>query len=941
MQETFFRFYLYAILRIDVQIYFLHYRKAFVEKQRDETSTDRYRSTLKTKNYIVVEWFMKHVVGSIFFVLTVFPIAKAGPEFITTVPAIRTHETIIIDGNLAETAWLKEGVSSFYQENPDQGSPTSERTVLWIAYDDAAIYVAAKLYDSHPDSIVARLTRRDTEAESDVFYIAFDSYHDHRTGTYFGITAAGTKIDGIFYNDDWNDNSWDGVWDAASQRTVDGWSAEFRIPFSQLRFEEQERYVFGINALRKIARKKEQASLVYTPRNESGFVSRFPHLVGIEYITPPRRFEALPYFSGKAEHRSRESNNPFRNTARYTPNIGVDVKFGLGTNLTVQGTVNPDFGQVEVDPAVVNLSDVETYYSEKRPFFLEGMSIFSFGQGGVKSYWNFNWRTPQIFYTRRIGRSPQRSLPSYDYANLPTGTRILGAAKLTGKIFDGWNVGWIEAFTNREYGEFDTNRTRWNLEMEPQTLYSIARMQKDFNDGKQGVGFMLTQTQRFFSDGALRDEVNANAFVGGVDGWTALDSDKEYMLAGWAAFSRVTGSQKRMLGLQQSWTHYFQRPNRSYVHVDSTATSMEGTAGRLVLNKQRGRFVLNAALGWISPGFETGDVGYLSRTDFINYHIATGYQWNDPTEYYRSTSILFSYFKTTEFGGMTQWHGLWGRVWYQFTNYHSMYIFYDYGFPFYDLYATRGGPALRINGGQEWGIGYSTDSRRNISGEADYYAYTGENGSSYSVSMYGTFRPSPSIAISVGPAYTHVNENPHWIDTFDDPSASDTYGKRYLFADMEYRELSAQFRIDWTLSPMLSFQLFLQPLFSTGKFSRYRSLRFPDSFTFDEYGKNGATWTALTDGSGAIESYEFDNDGSGPAPTMSIENPDFSTVSLRSSAVLRWEYLNGSTLYLVWTHNRYESDEYNGFRIRPLLRRLSRAEPQSIIMLKITYWFGV
>ena len=867
--------------------------------------------------------------------------ASAEPDFVDVVHAFRTTTKIHIDGTLDEAVWHNEPCTKFYQQEPNQGEPCSERTELWIAYDDVSIYVAAKMYDSHPDSIVARLSRRDNDVSADAFWIAFDTYHDHRTAYYFGVTAAGTQLDGIFYNDDWSDDKWDAVWESVTKIQSWGWSVEYRIPFSQLRFKKEEQYIFGVNAKRQISRKNEEAFLVYTPRNQSGFVSRFPHLAGIENITPPLRFEALPYVSAKGDFQPYQQGNPFHDGSKYTPNAGIDFKVGLGTNLTLQGSLNPDFGQVEVDPAVVNLSDVESYFEEKRPFFIEGMNIFSFGYGGVNSYWSFNWSNPEIFYSRRIGRTPQRNLPDYDFADIPLAAQIIGAAKLTGKVGSGWNIGWIEAVTRREYGKFDTNGTQWKMEVEPLALYSVARLQRDFNDGKQGVGILATNAQRFFDDIALEKDVSKSSFVGGFDGWTALDGEKKYMLGGWATFSRVQGNPERILAIQENSAHYFQRPDRSYARVDSSATYLQGSAGRFTLNKQKGNVSFNAALGWVSPGFDSHDLGFFSRTDIINYHIETGYRWNEPTRYYRIVNCNVAYFKTNDFGGRTQYQGIWGQVYYQFTNFHSVSIGYDYGFPFYDNYATRGGPALHIHSGNEWNFNYSTNDAKNLYGNGSFYGYESDIIISRSMSVGVTYRPIPSLSFSLTPGYSRVFEKPHWIATEDDPYADLTYGKRYIFANLFRNEFSAQVRLDWIFSPTLSFQVFVQPLFSTGDYTKFSALRKPHSIEFDEYGKNGSSISANTSSDGAIDSYDLDIDGNGPAPSFNISNPDFTTVSLRGSAILRWEYRRGSTVYLVWNHNRFENDEATLFRMKPLLQDLSETQPQSIVMLKVVYWFGV
>ncbi len=864
----------------------------------------------------------------------------AKPQFLETVNACRSTTSIVIDGYLNEDVWFNTPVTQFYQQNPNQGELCSEKTELWIAYNNDALYVAARLYDSQPDSIVARLARRDNDNESDAFFIMFDTYHDHRTGFYFGISAAGTLYDGVLHNDDWRDNTWNAVWEGVALQTSEGWNVELRIPFSQLRFEYKEQYVFGVNAERRISRKKEQAFLVYTPRNESGFVSRFPHLIGIENIFPPSRFEVVPYVLAKADYRRVQHNNPFHNGSKYNSNAGIDLKVGLGTNITLQATINPDFGQVELDPAVVNLSDVETFYTEKRPFFIEGMNFFSFGLGGVTNFWNFNWPGPRIFYSRRIGRMPQRQVENYDFINMPAGTRILGAAKLTGKVFDGWNIGVIEALTRREYADVDTNGIRYRTEVEPLSLYSIARLQRDFNEGRQGIGAFVGQTQRFFNDDVLRSSVNKNAFIGGIDGWTSFDNQKEYMLAGWIAVSRIEGSSDRMLQIQTNSAHYFQRPDRSYIQIDSSATSLTGTAGRVVFNKQRGKLVLNAAVGWISPGFESNDLGFLFRTDVINYHVTTGYRWLDPTEYYRSVVFLSTYFRTTDFGGTNQFNGLWNYLWYRFTNYHSVECSYTYGFPFYDVYKTRGGPAIYVKYGREYNIEYSTDSRRDVKAVFDYYEYNGQNGRARNYQFNLVCQPWSSLSIALGPKYSISNENDYWLRTETDQTAIYTGGKRYIFASLDYKEISAQFRVDWTLTPMLSFQIFLQPLFSKGVYSNFHYLQRSRSNDFIYYGMNNSSFEVRYSEDGSVDKYLLDADGNGPSVPVSLDNPDFSSVSLRGSAVLRWEYLPGSTIYLVWNHNRFENTEISSFQFRPLMKRLERADPNSIIMLKWTYWLG-
>lgn len=880
-------------------------------------------------------------VSLFFVVVSVCTISLFGkpPEFIKQIHAIHLTETFHVDGNLSESIYNQPGIKEFYQRDPNQGEPVSESTEVWVAYDNEALYIGAMLKDSHPDSIIARLSRRDNDVGGDQFGVGIDSYHDKRNGYYFIVSAAGTLLDGILYNDDWSDGSWNAVWEAKQKLLPDGWSLEMRIPFSQLRFEEKEQYVWGIAFERMIGRKKEQSYTAYTPRNESGFVSRFAELIGIEHISPPSRFDATPYITGRADYLQHKSDDPFNSGPKYKPDFGIDFKLGLGSNLTLDGAVNPDFGQVEVDPAVVNLSDVETYYDEKRPFFLEGMNIFSFGQGGVNSYWTFNWSNPNLFYSRRIGRSPERGLPENDFADVPQGTRILGALKLTGKMFNGWNAGIIEAVTNREYARVDTSGVLRDWEVEPLTSYTIGRVQRDFNDGKQGIGLLATLAHRFFKDDGVRSAVNSDAFIGGIDGWTAFDSEKEYMISGWTVFSRVTGTKERMLDLQQGWPHYFERPDASHISVDSSATSMNGFAGRYTFNKQKGRMMLNAALGFVSPGFESGDLGFLSRTDVVNYHIATGYKWNDPTLYYRNIEVYGSYFASSDFGGNVTWRGLWGRINYQLPNYHTLGFYYDYGFESVDNRRTRGGPLMLSLPAYEYGIEYYTDSRNDYIGEAYWYAYEGKNGFYHNLNLYLTMRPASNVSITIGQGFTFNLDKAQWVDVFSDPTATLTYGKRYIFADLNYKEISAQIRLNWTFSPTLSFQMFVQPLFATGDYTNFKEFARPRSFDFTIFGKNGSLFADSTFSNGNRTIY-LDPDGTGLAPMITMDHPNFSKVSLRGNAVLRWEYMPGSTLFFVWTQSRFDYDGTGNFEFRRSFDRLVDAKSDNIFMVKLTYWLG-
>jgi hypothetical protein len=847
--------------------------------------------------------------------------------------ASRIGQPVILDGVLNEAFWQKaNGVDSFVQRDPNEGVKPTQNTVVKIVYDDAALYVGAEMYDSSPDSIIARLARKDFDTNSDAFIVFLDPYNDKRSGYYFGISSAGTLYDGTLYNDEWDDDTWDGVWEGKATINKKGWSAEIRIPFSQLKFQNGNHMVWGVNFRRDIARRNERDYIVYTPRNESGFVSRFPDLRGISDIKSSSRIELLPYITGKAQYLQHESGDPFNDGSKYSSDFGLDLKMGIGTNLTLNGTINPDFGQVEIDPAVINLSDVETFFSEKRPFFVEGSSIFEFGYGGSRSNWSFNFSTPDFFYSRRIGRTPQGSTPDADYNDFPDGTHILGAAKLTGKLGDTWNVGTIQSITNREYVRQQTNDIKSKTEIEPLAYYGVFRAQKEIDEGRQGIGFISTITARDFKDNRLRNEINASAITGGIDGWTFLDSSKTYVVTGWFGGSRITGTTQRMIDLQQSSRHYLQRPDAKNFSVDSTATSMSGYASRFTINKQKGNVIFNSALGVISPRFDVNDLGFLWRADVINMHVGGGYAWRDPTDYFRSFQLIGAVFRSYDFDGNITWEGVWQDGYYEFLNYYSLEWVFAYNPETVNNRRTRGGPLTLNHKGTEFDLFANSDNRKSWVVSLGSGTYLTEDGDYYYANVGLEVRPLSNISISFSPSFEKGYDKTQWIGAFDDLTATKTFGKRYVFGEIEQTTLSASIRLNWTFNPQLSLQVYIQPLISSGKYTNFKELARPKSYDYTIYGTNGST---------IDENNIADPDGSGPAPPIEIGNPDFNYTSLRGNAVLRWEYLPGSVLYFVWTQTRENSEDNGNFNFNNSFKHLGNSRPDNIFMLKFTYWFNM
>ena len=846
---------------------------------------------------------------------------------------MRATEPIRIDGILSEAVWQHEGFTDFTQRDPNEGILPTERTEVWITYDDGALYVAADMHDSAPDSIERRLARKDGAILADAITFYIDGYHDKRSGFCFGLNASGTMYDGVLYNDDWNDDSWDGVWEGHVHVNDHGWTAEMRIPYSQFRFEQGDGNHWAVNFKRTIARKNENDYVVFTPKNGSGFVSRFVNLTGIENIDPPRRLEVLPYLTGKAEYAPHAFGDPFHTGSKYLPGLGADFKLGLGSNLTVDGAINPDFGQVEVDPAVVNLSDVETFYSEKRPFFLEGASIFGFGQGGASNNWSFNWGDPNFFYSRRIGRTPEGTVSNADFAGVPSVTHILGAAKLSGKTGDNWSIGAINALTRREMADVDLAGVRSESEVEPLTYYGVFRAQKELNDGKQGIGVLSTITQRAFSDPRLRDQINNHAFVGGVDGWTSLDGDKTWVLTFWSGSTHIAGDPARMLAVEQNSEHYFQRPDAPYVRLDSSANSLTGYGGRMYITKQKGNFFANGALGVISPGFDVNDLGYQWRTDIINMHAAAGYNWTEPTAWYRSLGLAFAAFRSYDFGGDDVWQGVWQRTDIVFPNYFEFGWAYAYNPQAINDRRTRGGPKTLNPPGYEITGWISGDSRSSLVPGFNFDSYQALYTRTYSYVWNFDWKPASNVEVIFSPELDKDWEYSQWVGAFSEPTATATYGNHYVFGEMNQTTLIAGIRVNWAFTPQLSLQAYIQPLLSAAKFTNFKELSQPRTYNFLTYGTGGSkiSYDSL---------YRVDPDGIGPATPFSFSSPDFNFKSLRGDAVLRWEFIPGSTVYLVWTQSRVNSDDPGDYQLHRDLSELFSSQPDNIFLVKFAYWMN-
>jgi hypothetical protein len=859
-----------------------------------------------------------------------------------TIRAFRLSGPVDLDGQLQEGDWQSPGESRLIQNSPDNGCPPRQNTEFWVAYDDHALYLAARMFDAAPDSIASRLGRRDTWPASDWVYLNLDTFNDDRNAFSFSINPAGVVGDAALYNDGWDDTSWDGVWEVATRIDDQGWTLEARIPFSQLKFPDTEEQVWGINFSRRTLRFNERCELFHNPRGSSGYQVRFPDLVGIRGIKPQSKAELRPYALGKVDDREVDPDNPFVDSPDFSGNLGLDIKTPLSSNLTMNATVNPDFGQVEVDPAVVNLSAYETYYQEKRPFFVEDANIFRFGSEGTNSNWNFNWSDPLLFYSRRLGRAPQLGIDrDHDHLDRPEVTTILGAAKISGKLGD-TSIGALTAFTAREKARLQYNGEEFDQVVEPRSNYSVARAKITKDGGRKGLGLMLTHTTRDLDDPVSQAELDRRAFTGGIDGWTNLDEDGVWALKGYFSGSHLTGSQEAISALQTSSSHYFQRPDADHLELDPAATSLDGWQGRLALNKQSGAWKMNSAMGYSSPGYDVNDLGFMNRTDMINSSVVTGYRWLEPTSLFRSRSLYLATYWAWDTGGTLNGGG-YGAWWFaEFGNYWNMdgHVFFNP--EVHDTRTTRGGPLMRSSPNREIDFTVSTDYRKKWVGSLGVFASgtsAGERTVSSSLSV--EFKPTSSVSVELGPRYRWEMGDAQFHDIIEDVTMTATHGSRYVFSDLEYRQFSLESRIDWTFTPRLTLQAYLQPLVAMGDYSRPKELARADTRDFNVYGvDNGSTAEYRAD-MDSEERWLITPDGNAPGNTFTLADRDFSFKSLKVNMVLRWEYGAGSTFFLVWTQDRMNFDNPGSFDLGRDTRSLLDAPGENIFMVKVSQYFSL
>lgn len=840
----------------------------------------------------------------------------------------------VINGVLDDEAWQAgTWAGSFTQNQPYNGQPETQRTEFKILFDDNNLYVAIKAFDTSPDSIVNRLTRRD-EADGDLVGIIIDSFHDLRTGFLFGVSSAGVKYDQMFTNDGQNqDSSWDPNWWVETSVNKDGWVAEMKIPFSQVRFDKSSSNGWGLDVARILYRKNEQSFWQHIPRDAPGLVHLFGELKGIERIKPRKIFDVTPYGVAKTETYHAVPENPFQATGRSSKlNGGIDAKIGITNNMTMDLTINPDFGQVEADPSVVNLSAYETFFTEKRPFFIEGNNITNFGLGiGDGGVGNDN-----IFYSRRIGRQPQvyPDLKDGWYADVPTRTNILGAVKLTGKTKDGLSIGIVEALTAQEKAEIDTIGGREYTTVEPLTNYFVGRIQKDINNSNTIIGGIFTSTNRELNSD-VTDILHKAAYTGGVD-FTQYFKKKSWMFNLNTAFSLVEGSKKAITNTQESSAHYFQRPDKNYAVLDTNRTSLAGSGGRMQIMKLNGHWNFLGAVLWKTPGFEINDLGYMRTTDQILSVLWAGYNQFNPKGIYKSFNLNSDFYSINNFGG--NWVGG-GYEWNANINLKNFWNVSTGGSLNSSSLSTdmlRGGPMMKLPGSVNPRISFSTDSRKKLVFSVSANGSKGFENSSDNLytELDITFKPTNYLVFTLSPSYNKSYTELQYV-------TQTTYNgmDRYIFASIDQKTISTSFRVNLNLSPNLTFQYWGQPFVATGKYYNHKFITAPMANNYSDrfwtYNSNQITFDT--------DHYNIDENVDGKTD-YTIGKSDFNVMQFLSNFVVRWEYSPGSTLFLVWSQTRsYNTDsgQMDFFNNVSDLFNKGINTPHNVFLVKFSYRFGL
>lgn len=822
------------------------------------------------------------------------------PPTDTSATAIRATVKPVIDGKDDDQVWSAAPViSRFKQWRPNEGKDSRFKTEAKIAYDESNLYVFVRALDPHPDSIIRLLERRDSFTSSDMIWVFVDSYHDRRTGYEFGVNAAGVKIDGAISNDGNEDFAWDGVWSVATRIDSLGWTAEYRIPLSQMRYTRDRTHTFGIIIDRDIYRYAERESWPLLRQSKPGFVSQFGTLHGLDDLEAPRKLEAMPYVVTK-------TGNEIVNNAygqRSSVAVGGDLKYRIAPNLTLDATINPDFGQVEADPAVLNLSAYESFFDERRPFFVAGRGLFRFDVNCSQ----VNCNGEGLYYSRRIGRTPELAGIYGDTLPLQPIT-IIGAGKLIGRLPRGTTLGVLDAVTQREASPGDTT-------YDPATNFSVLRATQDFRQGNSTIGAMFTGVNRRL-DQWSSPYLPSSAYAGAVDFRHRLLKNM-YEVSGSFDLSRVQGSAATILSTQRNGVHNYQRPDAD-LPLDPNRTVLSGDAEELKFGKIAGQHLnFETAYQRRSPGFEINDLGFLRRADQVSWNTWAGFFDRKQRRYYNSFQLNNNWWQYWTTDGLPLEAAYNTNMHINFKNNWGLHTGGTVGQlgTTYDDRAARGGPAVRQDPYIAPWLFIAGDDRRSIVPSMGFNYFRGDGGRNSSLSL------NPEIDYKVLGRFSSAFQF-NWSHNITDNQFfgrfTDVGGTHYTFAHLDQHTTSVTARLNYTFSPDVSLQTYLQPFVSKGTFSNVRQLSAtPRAERYDD------------------RYAPFDN------PGVTGDPGGFNFKQLQSNVVFRWEYKPGSTLFAVWNSGRQGflpgegGQNFNGD-----VTDLFKLHPSNTFLLKVSYWLN-
>ena len=838
------------------------------------------------------------------------------------VEAVRVDAEARLDGRLDDPFWSTAvPATGLRQREPVEGAPAPERTEVRFAFEDDALWIGARMFSDDPDRIRALVTRRDREGTSEEIVISLDTHLDRRTAYSFGATPAGVRVDYYVASDNEHDRDYgyDPVWELATSIDSLGWVAEMRIPFSQLRFNPEVSQTWGVNVVRHVPARNEESLWAFIGRNENGWASRMGTLAGLHDIRQSRRMELMPYLAADATvGREVDPRDPFARTRTAGARAGADLKLGLGPNITLDATINPDFGQVEADPAEVNLSAYETFFSERRPFFAEGSPLL-----GARN----------LFYSRRIGAPPPGRARG-DFAEQLEHTTILGAAKLSGRLPSRLSIAALAAVTDRAtVATFDTTTRRFGRDVvAPRSSYFVGAVQQELGSQASTIAATMTAMHRDMGAGSpLASLVSRDAFSGLLEGrWRWAEG--EYDVNAYVGFADVRGDTGAIARLQRSSRRYWQRPDARETLYDSTRRELFGTMIGIGHSKMAGRhWRWDVDFTQESPGFEPNDMGAYGSVD--RRRLGLRLRWNEtrPSRLLRDYDLGLSHDAEWSFEGVERRRDLAAFANFTLPNYWELQLDGEVELPATSDRLTRGGPLMatpRGWGGQielrnadgarhEWGIEAGVD--RDAIG-----------GSSLRLEWNFTARPGDRLEVRLDPRWEQGVDPRQFVDRIDG-GRPETYGNRYVFAAVERYEVAARLRVNYTVTPELTLESYLEPFASSGIYRDFGELAAPGALALLDYGTRGTTIERLDDGGRRVTA-----DGG----TFEIESQDFNVRSLRSNVVLRWEWRAGSTLYAVWQQNRSADRDPRRVRPRALWDAFETAG-ESFFALKVSYWLPV